>query len=643
LKLIAWWSTLLAFVIQVRVGQMTWPRLSVICLVVAVCAAVIGRWRRNVAIIPIVLTLPVAPAVISVAIGHFYSPELTVWLAAVVGLLLVRGSLGQWQLPKHLVAPLSLWAGVVAFSWPVIALREFDFDFAVLGLGSSVSGSRSAGLPLVTVGWVASVAFGQIIGILWYDWLYAEFRDRPNEFRRVVVWPITFGAALAGMHAAYQGFVDLRFVSAGAWPTVGRASGALLDANASGTFLALAFGPTVALAVGGKQATRVLAIALSCLMVVGTLVTGSRTAALALGVSFVVIAVRLLPVRLRGLQWIFGAVVVSAILTLSLSSVTGPAERIAELLPSLSARDVRRALVELWERNGYGRAAVWMIREYPLAGIGVGSFHQLAPDFFYERTTSVIPPDNAQNWYRHQLAELGLLGSVGWIAWTAILGGILLRTFRSGRPQGVAFASAAAGFGIASLLGMPGQNISMALMFWVCCFGFATGVPTDVGRIASITSRSWRVALVLLLGSHVALTSLAATDDLRVPHRAARFGFDYAYGFYPDHNGHKWTGARAVAVPYAPTNWVKLSAWVLHPDADRHPVEVDVWVDGKRITHRKLPRNIPILHYVRLPSANRRFVLEVRVARTFSPEGCADPKCERGLEMQWEFVKSPPR
>ena len=83
-----------------------------------------------------------------------------------------------------------------------------------------------------------------------------------------------------------------------------------------------------------------------------------------------------------------------------------------------------------------------MIGEHPLLGVGVGSFHLLTAD--YGALTGYeghLVPDNAQNWFRHQLAEFGILGGLGWITWVAMFVVFVLRApiadadrrFRDGR------------------------------------------------------------------------------------------------------------------------------------------------------------------------------------------------------------------
>ena len=50
----------------------------------------------------------------------------------------------------------------------------------------------------------------------------------------------------------------------------------------------------------------------------------------------------------------------------------------------------------LWERFGYGPAAIEMIKEHPIEGVGVGTFHALSYDFGKAARVTIPQPDNAQ-------------------------------------------------------------------------------------------------------------------------------------------------------------------------------------------------------------------------------------------------------
>src|SRR5207302_699521 len=102
--------------------------------------------------------------------------------------------------------------------------------------------------------------------------------------------------------------------------------------------------------------------------------------------------------------------------------------------------------------------------------------------------------------YRHELAELGVVGSLGWIAWTALFLWSLVRArARESRLwTAAALRAVLAGFGLISLLGVPAQEVSVALAFWTLAFWYTLTVDRAPRVGASLDRRaSWAVAWIL--------------------------------------------------------------------------------------------------------------------------------------------------
>lgn len=117
-------------------------------------------------------------------------------------------------------------------------------------------------------------------------------------------------------------------------------------------------------------------------------------------------------------------------------------------------------------------------------------------------------------------------------------------------------------FALISLVGMPTQDVSVAMTFWTAAFWFTSivGAPTAATPLGW---RSWVAIATIVVGYAVGTAELAATR-LRVPARAQRIGWPYSHGFYPpepDGRGgaQRWTGRRAVAVIEASTDWLQLT------------------------------------------------------------------------------------
>ena len=601
-----------------------WPRLPYVVAAAFAASFALGRWRPRAAAAVAVLFAYTAPSLFTAVVGQFRLPYLVVWMAALAGAMLAASPARRWALPGRWQWPMAVWALVVAVSWPVVAMREADFTWTVL-FRSHVANTGIGVLPVEAAIAVADAALIQLAGILWFDWLYATFRggvrlkpdatsDTTSAVRlkadtttdttpatgdaglaRWIVAPLAASAALACLVGIYQGFVDLSFLSGGNWATLRRAAGSMADANAFGMIAALWLSGLVALAwIGARWARLWVAAAGFALAWAGLWASGSRSALLVAAAGTAVMAwtavrnARSAAARRRLLAALAGVAIVAAVVVVfAPPAAMGPVRRAFSAIPTPTPDRLGEFAWALWDRNHYGSAATLMIRERPLVGVGVGTFNMLSTDYT-ALAGSRETFDNAQNWYRHQFAELGLVGSVGWALFVGLFAALLART--RGDVPATLVKGALVAFGAVSLLGVPAQSAAVTLTFWTLAFWYvALAVPPEREITPAIGWRSeaigWGVAATLVV-VHLTGTTLVAAGAMRVPERARRIGWSYSYGLYAveqDATGtpYRWTEREAVAVVETTQPWLKLTAWVSHPDAAERPVTIRVWVDGR--------------------------------------------------------------
>jgi hypothetical protein len=284
-----------------------------------------------------------------------------------------------------------------------------------------------------------------------------------------------------------------------------------------------------------------------------------------------------------------------------------------------------------------------MIRKFPLVGIGVGSFYSMV--FGFLPTGRVLPPDNAQNWFRHQLAEFGVLGSIGWIIWVVTFAGFLLKrgpvspTAWTARGMVIAFA-------IISLVGMPSQHLVAALTFWTAAFWYVTvaGAPAATPALGR-----WSVFFLLAvvpLFYGIGTARVGATR-LSVPGRIEYAGPAHSYGMYwPEGDGaggqFRWAGKEAAAIVDATAPWMVLTVGVNHLDIASKPVDAYVWCDGALVIKTRLQSIAPVTAYVPVRST-RRMLVESWVSRVVVPRELGIPDDRQfGLMLNWRFVNEPP-
>ncbi len=606
----------------------------------------------NLAVSAVLAVTYFVPALLFAWLGMYSYSSAAIWIAALCGAMLPAGIRGEWAFPPRWKSPLVFWALAIALSWPLVTLREVDFVPALIDVGNIHNSRLGASPPIVAI-WTLSVASISMTGLLLFDWLLLAYpRDQLKAFESRIIWPMLAGAVMAALVATYQALVDLSFMNLTLFGSIGRAVGTMRDANVLGASMAMWLPVAAAMALASRRARGWLAplVAAVAVLAVAVWASGSRTALLAAVSGLcVMLAASRRHLTLRraaiGLALLIVAGGGFAVL-LPRFVAAGPWARLFVFVtepvsPGFSMAGLMLTIHHLWSRGMYGTAAVQMIREHPLVGIGIGGFNYMYADILYLIDGTILPPDNAQNWFRQEMAELGVLGSLGWIVWTAMLVWVVVR--RRGpddrRLSVGAAKGAVVGLGLASLLGMPTIDVIPSITFVViacwCLKLTAVDEPAPV-RKAAWSRFEWPLVTTLLL-LFLAGTAYAARTDLRPPVRAMRADFLYQYGFGAADEqdpAFRWTAAHAVDVFRAEGRWLKMTIGAVAPDAAERPVRVSVWYNNQLILRVDRRGNFPITKYIRLPKYGTLVMLEFDVSRTWNGRGVAVTK--------WEFMDPDP-
>jgi hypothetical protein len=644
-------STVLAVLAEAYLA--TWhspPQVIWIAIASLVAAAALGYVARSVAL-PIVLSaLYLMPAMlIAAGINENYSFDYT-WMMPLTGLVLSGPGVWRWSLPARWQWPLVTFAALVALSWPIVFLRETDFDLAVLAMSPSNS---SAGFsPLDTNMHVTYFAAANLLAVVWLDALCRWYRDHRERFVREVILPLAATAIIGSVVAIYQGFVDMTFLNRGFWTYMLRVAGTHGDPNKLGAVAAFWAIGAVVLARRLPPPWPAIAGAASIVIGIGAVWTsGSRTGLAALMVGVAVAAVEAIRATRFDLKraatvgaavLLLGAVVVAVLQNASTHTVVQRGT--LGYLPFIGDRGIAESANELlWERFGYGLAGVQMIEEHPIAGVGVGAFHTLVRDFGRLRGydgEDALTPDNAQQWFRHTVAEMGFIAAVPVIWWC-----VLLALLMFGRGSGDRLAigllrGALLGFLVASIFGMPAQSAAVMITFWT----FVFWLLLERGAVPAPAIGGWpkwaAIATLVLLTMHAGVTIVDARGDLWPRNRSVRFGWFYKYGMSelePDPGGNpvqrRWTiMPKSLAVVPVDGKVLKFVAWIDHPDGDERPVKTRIWADGNLVFDGEIRRSAPLFMDIAATPGRTHLILETEIDRLWAPRdyGLAD---RRGLGL----------
>jgi hypothetical protein len=602
-----------------------------------------------------------SPAIM-LALGLFtdFSKDI-VWLLPLLGLCLSGSGARQWSLPARWQWPLVTWAMIVAIAWPIVFLREADFAVWILPL-KRVSNTSIGISPWSVNLYVVYFVLVHNAGILFVDALCRWYRGDRRQFRRDVLMPLALTAAVAFLVAFYQGFVDLSFLNTHFWTYMIRASGTLGDPNKLGAVCGFwCVGAIVVARQLRRPWSAVMAVGGVVLGVAATWLCGSRTGLAAVTISVLIAAFefargsKLDLVKLARTAAIVLVTAIALALVLRGASTHTVIQRGSwTYIPFYGDKTIKESINELlWERFGYGPAAIEMIKEHPLEGVGPGMFHVLSHDFGDVAGHPIPQPDNAQAWWRHNLAEFGLIGIIPLLVWCVVFGKEMFAGSTSGDRisigmlRGILIA-----FFIASLFGMPSQSMAIVLTFWVFVFWLTQEMTGEhaSARTDKQPGKALLVMTIALIAIHTGATTINAFGDLRPRARAERFNWYYRYGYHtneqngydlePDPGGNlvgrRWTMEKSLAVIPVKGKVLKFVAWVDHPDKETKPVHTQVWADSKLVYEGDL-KGTPLFLDIPATPGKTHMVIETAIDRTFRPSdsgGNSSDRRDLGLSIR---------
>lgn len=645
-RLIVLLSAALALAFQLAITGWAHPlllSLPVLSTVVALLAW--HRWPGRTRGAAIVLAA-FAPVAIRALWGSFDLTNGAVWLAPMLAIAAAEAGTADWSLPRRWALPLAFWGLCVAVGWPIVVMREADWAIALLTDTRTATTSQGVHVPMA-VSWIAHVAAAQMIAVLWADSLCRVYSTGRDGFEREIMRPLAAALALSAGVGLYQIAVDGMFLNSTVFGVTNRAAGLFLDGNVFGVLMAVLIPVLFALTLDQRGRVRVLAAAgaAACLLCVWG--SGSRTALLAATCCLSPLVVvwasaRSVAARLAGVVGV-AVLAVGFGVAVWAGQLSGLSARTQLLLERSWSTDM--PVVEyLWNRDGFGTAAVRMIEEHPIVGVGVGTFHILVRDYSRLDNPSMgLSGDNAQNWLRHVVAEHGVLGSAGVVLFAILLVGSMLRRTPAGLlVRSLMVRSAIIGLGAASLMGVPTQHAFVLVVFLTLVVWHELLTREPVSRPPAVRQWGWGLAVALAVIFAVG-TLQAARGDLRVSHRAIRFGWPYYVGYYgleqprPDLS-FRWTEPHAKAAFAAERGYLKLTYWIRHADAEVNPVRVRFWRNGELVIDERLSDRRRRTAYLLVKGPLGGVAIESDVDRAWTPG-----RRLLGVAIgDWEVVATPP-
>lgn len=350
--------------------------------------------------------------------------ELFVWAVMLVTPFLVMAGKESFRLPKLMVAEWLGLASVLVLAWN---LRQADAGpreawrlpavRAILPvLVVATAGIWTTAHPLQ----VRDALFDLWIGAACLvGWSVGLERGRQERLLRGLLWPAVL-LALAGILQYHRVWEPLALVGTQWDPRLGITSFAGNPGDFSG-FLVLPFLMGLWTLPGLRGAGRWMTVLALVLCVYALVLTQTLASLAAVAVGTVVLLWLRLPRRVA-LAGLAGGAVLAVVLVLAVAPLR---ERVAGKLRGLAEGDLNEVLTG--RLDGW-RAALWMMEEHPLTGVGHGAYlPEYAPaklalldrgvEFLPGQTTPMF--SNAHNEFLEAAAEWGIPGllALAWALW----------------------------------------------------------------------------------------------------------------------------------------------------------------------------------------------------------------------------------
>ena len=374
-------------------------------------------------------------AVASVMLVYWVSPDVDYWVFPVVVASLPLVVVGLWMILRYrvgalvllllclplgrltlaeVVSPVTVAAAVVLAVWlwrMLMGSERIEFSHMQLPLAIFLLWGIAGIYAAVDVGMAIKILSIFVMGASVY--LVASQTVRSPEEAQAVLWGAAVAVGIIGVYAAMTGITGGVGSQAYEGGSYDRVEEVFSSPNVLAGFLALGIPPTAALATSENLWwRRMLGYLCVTAAIMGLAFTYSRGAFLGTGVGLLVL---LLVLKRRDFWLVMGLALTAAIVT------TGG--NILVRLASVAAPGCDRAFATRLEIWG---AALRLVAEHPLLGVGLGNFRLAYGDLMIRDLPlisdggSFTVPPGAHNLFLQLAVEVGLIGASAF-AWLLVV------------------------------------------------------------------------------------------------------------------------------------------------------------------------------------------------------------------------------
>jgi hypothetical protein len=609
--------------------------------------------------------LPHAPAALVLFLFFFFG-----WL--------IHESLFREYRPtqQNIFKPIVLFSLVVFTSGVITFFRYANFfpflSDSIYELKTNVYGTSTGGA-------IMSIVFNSLnylSGCAFFLILLENFKSK--KFIKKILVLILVSTFLSLSFGLYQHFGHLKIGSSPISINAGLINATFKDALSLGGYLSIMMALILSVGFAFRGFTWIISFLIFALSAYVILFSGSKTGFFSLLLSLslftmisLTIAIKKIKLHFPPLKKILPRFAITLILLAtfifavihfdkSISKELRQSRTILRVMSTKSFLEFGGRPDALW------KPAVAMMKSYPLTGVGIGGFIIEMSNYYQTQQIPQREPESAENYILQAGSELGLIGLslVLWIFWE--IWRQIKKSYKkisSRQPDKFILVGAIAGI-LAFLLNIQTHSYigsyEIKYSFWLLV-GLIYGLfnihqpetqgnqekaPASAGKepgsirkpIFTKQFRILSVALVLFFG---ALHLWNSTHSLSLKSSTERFGIKQEFGLdklekTKDGREFRWTREYGGMTLKIEKPILRLSLHASHPDIQKEPISVKIYLVKEFFKHYRLLKEIPLNRNdwqdVTLSvqeELGQEVILLIKVSRTWNPlktNGTPDPR-----------------
>jgi len=486
---------------------------------------------------------------------------------------------------------------------------------------------------------------------------------KSKDFKKKILIVLSFSTLISLLFSLVQRFYSIGLGNTSHWVELDRINSTFKDPNSFGIYLCAFIPVLLGMAISFRKHFKLFFLFLIIFALFIFPSIGSRSGFLGLGVS-VITFILLFLIRYREnlkkkIVYMISFFLIVVLLFFSFLFFSKQSNLYRRISWSLDVLANKETLNKFFTRRfDFWAVAVYMVKNYPLTGVGVGAYIIELPNYLKEMERPFKETDSAENYFFQAGSELGLIGLflVLWIileiirgmrkSWKEFPSDDKDRFILIGVISGI--VSIFVNFLLHSYIG----SFEIKYFFWllIATILFSNQDNGEPKVKAKFGYKFWLLAIILPV--FFGLVHLwNSTHTLTIENRTQKFGLKQNFGLYKverDNRGFifRWAKKSAGITVDKVGQVLVIPMVASHPDIEKNPVKVKVFLANRYFKKEKSIKEIVLREKIwidfeypipKLPERKIYLVFETnRVWKPLKYLGVPDPRwLAIGLGEEW--------